>query len=452
MARTQGASAQDDGWLSGSLKSLYVNSRRDAYLAQLQHLCGDRANQLILVIADKPSGKTWLCDALRQQLPPAARCIATPGIRLSDTRNAFEALAKGLRIPCDDDPSTDELRKRLIDEIGSSSATLRQVVLLIDDADTVELEALEALLELVSVSRLQLLLFGHSRIAGLVQQITRFLDLAHVEVSLDKFSVDQVSAPIAKRLEHARNSRWLAAVEEPPILVQENATGVPDAGQMQAAVDLLRKKNRAGRARVKQVRSLQAIAASALLTVLAITFWPTGSDTTSDQTIPIPPLELASEAIEPAASPVRAPATIPEEQAAAAPEPAVPQPAVPQPAAPEPAAQSNAPEPTTLASAADHVRDNAWLLQQPPDTYTIQLATVFSPDAVREYLADRNSLQGVGVYQIQRQATTFHALIYGIYDSYTEAQAQLQALPANIQADKPMVRSVKLIQKKLTAS
>ncbi len=119
--------------------------------------------------------------------------------------------------------------------------------------------------------------------------------------------------------------------------------------------------------------------------------------------------------------------------------------------APAPAATSpDQPVAATAAAAADGLsaapHREAWIREQAPDHYTLQLVTA-SNEASVAGLIDRPEFGPDRAYFSRALADrTGYTAILGVYRSREEAQQALAALPADLQKTKPWVRSFAEVQ------
>jgi len=96
-------------------------------------------------------------------------------------------------------------------------------------------------------------------------------------------------------------------------------------------------------------------------------------------------------------------------------------------------------------SAAWH--DEAWLLQQSPGTYTIQLVSVSSAERAHAYVLAQPDPGQMAVYRLQRDGRELHVILYGIYVTQEEARIEADRLPESVGSVRPWVRSMAQVQR-----
>jgi len=105
-------------------------------------------------------------------------------------------------------------------------------------------------------------------------------------------------------------------------------------------------------------------------------------------------------------------------------------------------------EETNAATDAPHLagtHSTGWILQQPADHYTIQLISTVN-DATLSRFISRNKLdEQVAYYRKTVNGRTWHALVYGVYASASEARAAIANLPAGISNNKPWALNLEAV-------
>ena len=87
-----------------------------------------------------------------------------------------------------------------------------------------------------------------------------------------------------------------------------------------------------------------------------------------------------------------------------------------------------------------------WLKQQPSDKYTIQLASVVNENDVIKYIKSLNLDSNAGYIVVIVNGITRYTAIYGIYDTYNNAELAIEQLPKIVQNAKPWVRNTGILQ------
>lgn len=130
-------------------------------------------------------------------------------------------------------------------------------------------------------------------------------------------------------------------------------------------------------------------------------------------------------------------ATSVSDQTAKKPEVDVKQP--PQKPTPSPAAVS-APQP------ADGIRQEAWILAQEPDKYTIQLLGTGNEKLLEVLIKRLNLTDKAAYYKNTRLEKPWYALTYGTFSSVSEANDAINQLPSDLLSGQPWIRKFSDIQ------
>ena len=93
-----------------------------------------------------------------------------------------------------------------------------------------------------------------------------------------------------------------------------------------------------------------------------------------------------------------------------------------------------------------------WLYAQNPAHYTIQLSSSRRAKSARDFI-HRHYLESGAVYApVESEGATWYAVFYGAYSSREAAMAAMDALPADLQAAEPWVRSIDTVQAQVSGS
>ncbi len=104
---------------------------------------------------------------------------------------------------------------------------------------------------------------------------------------------------------------------------------------------------------------------------------------------------------------------------------------------------------TTNISLPDTTSDlnlSDWLRQQPSDNYTLQLASVVSEKDITKYIKASKFDSKAGYIEVIVNGITRYTAIYGLYDTYQNAELAVNELPMAIQKAKPWVRNTGILQ------
>ncbi|MDZ7737254.1 MAG: hypothetical protein U5P41_15090 [Gammaproteobacteria bacterium] len=104
-------------------------------------------------------------------------------------------------------------------------------------------------------------------------------------------------------------------------------------------------------------------------------------------------------------------------------------------------------EETPAESAAGELRRDSWARRQSADHYTLQLISLTDEKAVRDYLLDNGLAERGGYIAVLIDNVRRYNAIYGYYESYDEAEAAIDNLPAEVRRTPPWVRNFGVLQK-----
>ncbi|REF26588.1 DamX protein [Xenorhabdus cabanillasii] len=88
------------------------------------------------------------------------------------------------------------------------------------------------------------------------------------------------------------------------------------------------------------------------------------------------------------------------------------------------------------------------LLKVPANRFTLQLSSASRSDTLLAF-AKKNNLANYKVYETKRNDKTWFILIYGSYNSASEAKKAISSLPTDIQTQKPWVRKLQQVHQDL---
>ncbi len=87
-----------------------------------------------------------------------------------------------------------------------------------------------------------------------------------------------------------------------------------------------------------------------------------------------------------------------------------------------------------------------WLRQQASDNYTLQLGSVVSEKDIINYLKTSKFGDESGYIEVIVNDITRYTAIYGLYDTYQDAELAIGELPKSIQNAKPWIRNTGILQ------
>ncbi len=88
----------------------------------------------------------------------------------------------------------------------------------------------------------------------------------------------------------------------------------------------------------------------------------------------------------------------------------------------------------------------AWILEQRPDYYTVQLLSSPDPDQIGRIIEEHGLARQAMIYPIARHNGTIHTLLYGLFESEKEAMDVGARLPREILDIQPTIRRLGEIQ------
>jgi len=95
------------------------------------------------------------------------------------------------------------------------------------------------------------------------------------------------------------------------------------------------------------------------------------------------------------------------------------------------------------------IKREEWVIKQHPKTYTLQLSSVVNEEDIIKFIKD-NKLDNDSAYiEVEINGVTRFTAIYGVFDTYEQAQNAIKKLPGNLQQDNPWVRNFGILQELL---
>ncbi len=117
------------------------------------------------------------------------------------------------------------------------------------------------------------------------------------------------------------------------------------------------------------------------------------------------------------------------------------------PLKPEPRPQVEAPAPVEEAPPpVEDIRNTAWILEQDPTHYTIQLIGAGNERAIRDYIQRHGIAQQAAYFPTLNRGHPWYTVIYGDYASEEAAKQAMATLPATLNQAAPWIRDFGSIQ------
>lgn len=88
-----------------------------------------------------------------------------------------------------------------------------------------------------------------------------------------------------------------------------------------------------------------------------------------------------------------------------------------------------------------------WIKTQDGKHYTLQLASSRSQELIEKYFAENELAGKAGYYKSKRQGELWFALVYGSYESVSDANEAIAELPKDLRKWSPWVRRIDSIHK-----
>lgn len=92
---------------------------------------------------------------------------------------------------------------------------------------------------------------------------------------------------------------------------------------------------------------------------------------------------------------------------------------------------------------------NEWAMQQRPDSYTLQLASVLNEKDIVKFIRNHNIETKTKYIRVYVKEKTRYSAIYGVYDSYEAAENAKNELPEKLRKGNPWIRNFGVLQKLL---
>jgi TPR repeat protein len=93
------------------------------------------------------------------------------------------------------------------------------------------------------------------------------------------------------------------------------------------------------------------------------------------------------------------------------------------------------------------IKREKWILDQPPDHYTIQIGSITSEEDLVNFLKRHNIENDSAYIQIVIDGVTRYNAFYGLFSNYQEAEQAISGLPGEIQRASPWIRNIRILQR-----
>lgn len=92
------------------------------------------------------------------------------------------------------------------------------------------------------------------------------------------------------------------------------------------------------------------------------------------------------------------------------------------------------------------IRQEAWLLEQQPGDYALQLTAGRSEENIQAFIKRHDLSDEAAYFRALRNGDEWYCLLYGTYSDYDQAKQALQALPSRLRRNRPWVRTLSSVQ------
>ncbi|MBI3775781.1 MAG: AAA family ATPase [Gammaproteobacteria bacterium] len=401
---------------------------------------------IVKVVGEVGSGKTMLCRMLQTRLPKTVDVVYLSNPRI-DPGDVIFAIAGELHLPLPETASRIQVQHAVQELLLARHAENRRVVVFVEEAQGMPLDTLEEIrlltnLETEREKLLQIVLFGQPeldvhlgdpRIRQLRERITHSFNLGPLAANVIAEYVQhrlRAAGHISGDLFEHSALRLLVRVSQGlmrrvNVMADKALLAAFADGQTRVAYRHMTAALRDSEYRKPVNTSYLWISAAAVMAIIAIIVW----------------------SVLRAAEPVAPNAVL----AAASPENNI----VSRVTAANPKAELAA---NTLGNEAigqfvtsrvDHTR--AWIRQADGNHFSIQVLRV-TADAVKDlerFLRGQENLDFLDrlfIYQARHNGQTVYGVLYSEFATYADAQAALEALPADVKRYKPFLRSVRQVR------
>lgn len=468
--------------------------QRKSVLAQLHHLARF-GNRLLLVTGPEGSGKTLLRQVLvASSNKDTTQCVVATARDFSEESALIAYLCQAIN-------AKGRSADALLERAEQLKQTGVQLYLIIDDAQLLELQALQDLTDLGlgdgTDSPVRIFLFADENITLLLPQIeTDDTDEQWLHrIELDAYSLAETSDYIAQRLEAA--GQELALLDDDQLeQIHRRSSGWPgriNTVARQIMDDAMEATATRPARRTGSALPLRSMVAVVLVAAGIGVAWWMGNDKAADEPsrtvlqLPVPVnavnveqdrqlvelTELNAVTLEPEVvemapelpadqivADIPAASAAPADQVSVAPEPAAvvdlqaPVPAAIPLAAPlVVAAPAPEPPPAVPAPAApvtgQATRSTDWYRQADSNAFVLQLVGTRSRDAAVGFIAQQAGLADLGYFETRHEDRPWFVVTQGLYGTRQQAQQGISALPAAVQRQNPWPKGMADIQQSL---
>jgi len=466
---------------------------RKTHLEQVRHL-GQWTRHVILVTGPLGVGKTTLYRQLSMTLEPRVKAARLNGVLVNTSRDVLNSIAQGLGATVSADANVQTIAQALATYIISQDRQGRFCLVMVDDAQLLDLQSLEELLKLTRSSPAYVCLFGEPGLVNSIAKPAARNELSWHEIRLAGLSLPDIEKYLTWKLSLAQYRGRLPFSPTQLNRLAKLSGGLPAAINHVGAelIERLESGNTGGSG--VQFPVAHGLIVVLLVVVVSLAYLvlngsqddvpdtskisvsqielpgtshaaEVSADAAIEEELPSSPspssepvetAEVLSSATEvlpgplPSLDPVVVEETVPSgvvkatDRVVAAPsaEPAIKTPSIDTATRTAPVKQPRVPS---------GARDATWLKQQSSSGYTIQLVSLSTEERLVDYLAVQQDRSQFAWYPIERGGKRLYVVTYGNFDSKAAADAAAASLPSEVGKVEPWVRPIKLVQDAIAA-
>ena len=477
---------------------------RKTHLEQVRHL-GQWTRHVILVTGPLGVGKTTLYRQLSMTLEPRVRAARLNGVLVNTARDVLSSVAQGLGATVNADANVQTMSQALATYIIGQDRQGRFCLVMVDDAQLLDLQSQEELLKLTRSSPAYVCLFGEPGLVNSVAKPAARNELSWHEIRLAGFALPDIEKYLTWKLSLAQYRGRLPFSPTQLNRLAKLSGGMPAAINHVGAelIERLESGNSGGTGvKFPIAHGLIVVLLVVVVSLAYLVLKGSENDAPDSSKVSVSKIELPGTARAAQAPPVTDDdQPVPESTVIRSTEPVVVTEVLPAategltrnvpPLEPvvtdaitssvvgntgENVAPAEAVSPTinvpstnvpstkvTSAGTATDMapgqpsripadaHDAAWLKQQPVAAYTIQLVSLSSEERLATYLAQQRDRGQFAWYPIVRGGKRLYVVTYGQFDSKAAADTAAASLPGEVGKVEPWVRPLKLVQEAISA-